>query len=159
MDLKAKIEEILTALPNDTNSFYVVEVSIGGTRNRPKITILIDNDAGISIDECAEVSRKVADTLDALDTISTAYTLEVSSPGVDYPLKSERQYLKNVGRTLHLWLHDGTEQEGKLEALTPEGIIISPVVKKGKQKTAASLPSVTIPLTSINKAQVQVSFK
>jgi ribosome maturation factor RimP len=159
MDLKAKIEEILTALQSEMGSFYVVEVSLGGSRNRPKVTLLIDNDAGITIDECAEVSRKVAEQLDAIEAISQTYSLEVSSPGVDYPLQSERQYLKNVGRMLQVWLKNDTEIIGKLEAHTPEGIVLTEVPKKSKSKqTEPSLP-VTIPLDQIQKAQVQVSFK
>lgn len=160
MDIKAKIEEILAALQSEGQTFYVVEIAVSGSRNRPKLTILLDSDAGITIDECAEVSRELGQRFDEHNIIDNAYTLEVSSPGIDYPLNLNRQYIKNIGRSLKVVLIDGTEKIGKLETVTDEAITLVETRKKGtKKKEAEPIASIHIPFAQMKKAQVQVSFK
>ena len=68
------------------------------------LRIYIDSDQGITIDHCAEVSSQVSRVLDVEDPIRSAYTLEVSSPGLDRPLFEERHYRQYLGRQIKLRL-------------------------------------------------------
>ncbi len=68
------------------------------------LRVYIDNEKGIFIDDCADVSRQVSAVLDVEDPISTEYTLEVSSPGVDRPLFNAEQYAAYIGETVKVQL-------------------------------------------------------
>ncbi len=115
----------------------------------------MDSDAGISIDECAEISRKLGQIVEDQNIVSSAYTLEVSSPGVDFPLGSIRHYTKNIGRKVRTIKKDGVEKIGTLKTITDQYIEIEAVAKKNK-----GVPPVVWQITfeDITKTQVQVSF-
>ena len=68
------------------------------------LRVYIDNDKGIFIEDCAETSRQISAVLDVEDPISTEFTLEVSSPGVDRPLFSSEQYGSYIGETVKIQL-------------------------------------------------------
>ncbi|BAJ03262.1 ribosome maturation factor RimP [Shewanella violacea] len=68
------------------------------------LRVYIDNDKGIFIEDCAETSRQISAVLDVEDPISTEYTLEVSSPGVDRPLFSSEQYASYIDETVKIQL-------------------------------------------------------
>ncbi|MDF2158926.1 ribosome maturation factor RimP [Algoriphagus sp. CAU 1675] len=155
-DLKYALEEIVEKyLPGEDH--FVVAVDFSQKGGKGVLHILIDADQGVTIDTCAKVSRDVADEIEARDLIESAYTLEVSSPGVDYPLGSKRQYQKNVGRELKVLLQSGQDILGKLEEVTDTGITLR-VKKKEKGKKAVE-EAVSFPFEEIKKSIVQVSFK
>ncbi|QDA62547.1 ribosome maturation factor [Hymenobacter jejuensis] len=124
---------------------------------RPKVTAILDGEQGVGIDECAQVSRRLARRIDEAYGEEASYTLEVTSPGADQPLTDPRQYTRHVGRSLSLKLNDGTEKTGALEATEAEGIQLAEVVKdKKKSKT---LPAAFVPFADIKEAKVVISFK
>jgi len=156
MGLKQTIEEIVEKhLPDD--SHFVVDVEIGETGTQKRIKILIDADAGLNINTCALVSRAVGEEIEAKDLLEEAYVLEVSSPGLDYPLVSRRQYQKNIGRNLKIILEDGSEAEGMLQAVEPSSIVLK--VKKKEKGKKATEEELTVALEQIKKSIVLVSFK
>ena len=156
MDLEQTISEIVEKhLPDD--SHFVVEVKIGRQGPKRVLNILIDADGGVNIDSCARVSRAVSDELEAKNLIEEAYILEVSSPGVDYPLSSRRQYQKNIGRNLNVQLESGVTTEGLLKDVIQTGIVLAVKVKeKGKKATEEE---VGLAFDQIKKSTVMVSFK
>jgi len=155
MNVKEKIVELLSTLLED-DKFFIVEVQVSASKVRQKVTVLIDSDAGISIDECAEISWKLGEMLETQEVLPDAYTLEVSSPGVDYPLAMPRQFRKNVGRTLRVIAKDGVEKKGKLISADEEGfVLLEELKKKKKDQVPAELPFV---YANIAKAQVQITF-
>jgi ribosome maturation factor RimP len=83
------------------------------------------------------------------------FSLEVSSPGLDEPLKNGRQYTKNIGRSVEVTLNDGTRREGKLTAATGEGIVVEWEEGKGKKKETKTE---TILFENIKSTKVQVKF-
>ena len=112
---------------------------------------------GIGIAECAQISRYVGFKLEEENTIETAYNLEVSSPGVDFPLSSQRQYNKNIGRELAIKMADGAKKEGKLKAVNANELTIEEKIKqKGKK---AELVESIIPINQITETKVLISFK
>jgi len=156
MSLKQTIEEIATKhLPDE--SHFVVDVSISEKGPKQKISILIDADAGLNIDTCAQVSRAVGEEIEAKEIIENAYVLEVSSPGLDFPLAGRRQYQKNIGRKLQVTLETGDKLEGQLLSVEPTSITLR-VKQKEKGKKAIEVET-TIALEQIKKSIVLVSFK
>ncbi len=182
-DLKQKIEEIVHH-NLQSEDYYLVDIIIPGGKNAKKILVLIDGDEGVSISVCSKLSRAIAAALDELDLLEQAYTLEVSSPGLEYPLQLKRQYKKNVGRNVKVVLQDDSIITGKLSATSEETITIikeDETPKKGKKKksskgtnaTSENLPNkdldqtrdisddnreIIVPFSDIKKTNVLVSF-
>jgi ribosome maturation factor RimP len=142
----------------DSPDHFLVKVSVGlGKVQEAKVQVLIDSDSGITIDECAAYSRKLGGFLEENDLLEASYTLEVASPGLDFPLSGERQFRKNIGRLLVVDCVDGTRLEGKLETFGPPGICLL-ITEKGKGKKVQTR-EIMLPLDQIKKAKVTVSFK
>ncbi len=122
-----------------------------------KLIIHVDGDEGISIQDCAAISRHVGFHLEEENAIEKAYNLEVSSPGVGEPLLLTRQYHKNIGRELSVKLNEGVVKEGKLLAVTESAILIEEKVKeKGKK---VQLVETQIEFNNIVETKVLISFK
>lgn len=81
---------------------YVVDIAVRGERGSSIVQVFVDTDQGVTADQCALVSRHLSSELDRLNLIMGRYTIEVSSPGLDRPLKLARQFKKNIGRHLKL---------------------------------------------------------
>lgn len=155
MELKGHIAKLAEEfLPDDT--YYLVEVVIKGSDARQKVLVLIDGDNGVNIDVCASISRQIGHNLEENETIDKAYTLEVSSPGVDHPLLSIRQYQSRVGKRLKITLKTGEEVIGKLLKSTEEILVISKEIKKGKK---IETEEIEIIYNDIEKSFVLISFK
>jgi ribosome maturation factor RimP len=157
MDLKEQIEELLE-LELRHSTYFVVDVLVKGIKSVPKVTVMLDGDAGISIDTCASISRRLGKYIEEQNLISTAYTLEVSSPGIDQPLKWARQYPKHIGRSVRVHLKDGSVKTGKLENVQDETITVAEEVKDKKDKKNASLIPLLLAMQDIEKTYVLVSF-
>ena len=136
---------------------FIVDVAVSDTPVRPKITVLADGEQGITIDQCATISRRINAKIAEAYGEEMAYVLEVSSPGVDFPLTQPKQFQRNVGRSLKVRLQDGTEKTGKLEEVTEAGLSLLEEVKQ-KGKKATYVP-VQVPYEEIVKANVVISFK
>jgi ribosome maturation factor RimP len=139
---------------SDRPDLFLVSVKMHSNGN---LIILMDGDKGIGIAECAQISRHVGFHLEEENTIDAAYNLEVSSPGVDTPLTSLRQYAKNVGRALAITLADGTKKEVTLTGMAEDAIIVEEKIKE-KGKKAETVEAV-IPIKNITEAKVLISFK
>ncbi len=156
MENIARIQELLNPYL-ENGKYFVVDLSISSSRKSPVLTLLLDTDEGISIDECAKISRKLGNDIEAEPLFETPFILEVSSPGVDTPINSARQYSKNIGRNLKITLTDGDKKIGKLDNVSEGGIEIFEEVLKGKLKTIKK-EATAIGFNQIKTAQVQVSF-
>jgi ribosome maturation factor RimP len=156
VDLKRHIEDIVTKELLEEE--FLVDVIVAGANAAGKILILIDGDNGINIDRCAEISRKTAAVLEAEDTIENPYILEVSSPGLEHPLKLLRQYKKNIGRTVKIVKADDSLIKGELIGVDEKDVTIRES-KKEKGSKKELIQEITIPFTDIKKTNVLVSFK
>lgn len=154
MDLSAKIKQLAESNLTDS-SHFVVDVIVSAKKGPKKVMVLMDGDRGISIDDCVSMSRALSQALDEMAELEESYTLEVSTPGVDHPLRLNRQYPKNIGRNLRVKWADQLV-EGKLEQVTDLAISLIVVEGKGKKKEEKT---VVIPFSEIEKAFVLVSFK
>ncbi len=153
--IKNIVEKIVEGVLEEKEELFLIDVIHKGSPGNWKVVIILDGDSGISIDDCAYVSRKVANEMEEREIISDKYTLEVTSAGVEHPLKIPRQYQKNVGRNVKLLLNDGTEKSGVLKGIADD--VIQVEVKKDKKSKEVEIQE--FPLTSIKKTNVLVSFK
>ena len=92
-----RITEIATAAAAD-ESVEFVNAETSGTRRNMVVRVYIDKPGGVTVDDCANVSRRMEAVLDADDFIPTAYVLEVSSPGLERELYSEADFVKFAGQ-------------------------------------------------------------
>jgi len=123
--LRRNIEALLPPILAASGA-YLVEVSVKHDGRGKLVCVLIDTDAGITIGQCAEVSRELAHAIDAGGVLTETYRLEVSSPGIDQPLKLVRQYAKNVGRRYTVKYRIGSESRtarAVLEQVTGDQIL------------------------------------
>jgi ribosome maturation factor RimP len=154
-DLKHVIVDLVEKHLPDAEHF-IVEVKIERVADKTKVLVLVDADQGMTIASCALLSRALSGELETSDLLEEAYTLEVSSPGLDYPLTEKRQYLKNLGRLLKVYLVTGEEVLGKLKEVEELGIKLG-VTKKEKGKKSIEEERI-VSFTEIKKSIVQVSF-
>ena len=153
MDVGQKIRE-LAEIHLTQSSHFIVDVIV--SKHKPmKITIALDGDEGVTIEDCAHLSRELSDELEKINLIDEAYNLEVGTPGVEQPLKLKRQYFKNIGREVKVYLTDKSIVRGKLVAAS-EGKIEILESGEGKKKI---VDSSQIPFSEIEKTIVTVSFK
>ena len=157
MDLKGKIKELVNANLGK-NEFFLVEIHISANPGMRKITVLVDGDKGITVEDCALISRKLAEAIELENLIDSAYLLEVSSPGIDFPLQSPRQYSKNIGRRVSVTLNDQKVKVGKLEEIKDKGIVIQEEQKEGGKGKKIKLVTVEIQFSDIKKCNVLIAF-
>ncbi|MEF3192257.1 MAG: ribosome maturation factor RimP [Campylobacterales bacterium] len=103
-------------------SLYDIELQTHGGRNI--FRIILKGKDGVSLDHCEEIARIVSPILDTNPPFSTAYSLEVSSPGIERPLKTERHYQLSVGELVKVTTKDGQKIQGKLLDVDSEGIVV-----------------------------------
>ena len=156
LELQKAIANFITEHLPDENHF-LVNVLVKPARVGAKVTVLADADEGITIEACASMSRQLNAWLEEGNHFEGAYTVEVSSPGTDYPLNTPRMFRKNIGRALKVVLSTGDTFVGDLTAVELTGIALSVKSKeKGKKQT---IETMAIGFDKIAKAVVQVSFK
>jgi ribosome maturation factor RimP len=155
MILKENIENwARQALLNESQ--FLVDVVVSSKQGPQKVTVMLDGDHGITIDDCAAISRKLLSVLEDQGDIGDNFTLEVTTPGVDHPLKMKRQYIRNIGRMVKVQRTDKTVEQGKLAAVNEDTLALEREEKNGKVK---ELRKIVVPFSEIERAIVQISFK
>jgi ribosome maturation factor RimP len=155
MDLNDKVRELAQNCLVDESQF-LIEVIISSKAGPRRVLVILDGDKGVTIETCAKVSRALSVALDESGLMDDNYTLEVTTPGLDHPLKLKRQYYKNVGRGFKVHTKDKALVQGKLMEADEQRIVLRQEVGLGKK---AEIKTVEIPFEQIEKAFVMVSFK
>ncbi len=147
--LEQKMESIIAGEPD----LFLVEIRIKPTNN---IKIFIDGDQGISIEKLVQYNRRLYKQLEEENLYPNGdFSLEVSSPGLDEPLKLQRQYLKNIGRFVEITGKDGSKIEGKLTGATEQQITVEEQKGKGKKM---EIVQHGIPFENIKATKIQIKF-
>ena len=116
------IEQKVRALIDPDPENFLVEIKI---RQGNNVKIFVDADRGMSIDKLAHYNRSLYRQIEESGLFpNNDFSLEISSPGLDEPLKLRRQYLKNIGRYVEILLKNGIKTEGKLMNATDEEVVI-----------------------------------
>ncbi|SKA15020.1 ribosome maturation factor RimP [Chitinophaga eiseniae] len=131
------IRELAEGLLANNPDDFLVEIRIKPTNN---IKLFIDGDKGIPVDKLVSFNRKLYALLETSEIFpDNDFSLEVSSPGLDEPLKLHRQYLKNIGRKVEVTLLDGAVKEGTLLTVTDDSITIEETIGKKKETKQTEL--------------------
>lgn len=155
-EIEGKIRQALEASVLEPGQFLLKVHLSGQPGSRRKLTIWVDSTLGITVDDCAIISRQLGDLLDEQGWIEDAYALEVGTAGADAPLTDPRQYPKHVGRTLWIKLVDGEIIEGTLKAAGQTQVTVE-VVKKVKGQKA--VPEIRhIAFDTMEKTKVVLAF-
>ncbi len=124
--IEATIEEILQPIVDEKN-FEIVDVEYVKEASEFYLRVYLDKEGGISLSDCEVVSRELSEILDVKDPIRDNYFLEVSSPGLDRPLKKDKDFVRYAGRDVEIKLYkamNGSKQfEGELVGLTEDNNI------------------------------------
>ena len=136
-----------------TDDIFLVDIKIKPINN---IKIYLDADSGLGIEKCIKINRALYKIMEEMAIYPDGdFSLEVSSPGIEEPLKLHRQYIKNTGRDLEVTLQDGSKQSGKLLSVTENDIVIE--FTEGKNKKAV-VKQLTIPFETIKEAVVLIKY-
>lgn len=131
--------------------YEIEDVVIDGRTRPPRITVVADGDTPLDLDSIAALSRSASDLLDGVSSIRENYVLEVSSPGVERPLTTEKHFRRARGRKVELALVDGSALTGRVGEVHGDRVAL--VVR-----TKRDLALREIALREIVKAVVQVEF-
>lgn len=122
-----RIQQIVASVVAE-EGLDVVEIQLPRFKTRQMVRIFIDKDSGVTLDDCRLISRKVAERLEIEDLFASRYVLEVSSPGLDRPLKTARDFKRNMGRSVCLVTKDVEGENrsvtGVVRQVTEEAITI-----------------------------------
>lgn len=150
-----KIRVQLDKILETEEDLFLVNFVEKGNSRVGKLVILLDGDNGVTIDQCASISRRLSRFMDENIELERPLTLEVSSAGLEYPILMLRQYHKNIGKNIKTTLKSGEEVEGKLLEATEKEVAIEVLKDKKKKLTE----EVRINFLDINKTIVLISFK
>lgn len=137
---------------------FIIDITSDNLR---KVSVFIDCDSGVTFEKCRKISRYLEEFLDTEQVLDEKYTLEVSSAGVDRPLKYKRQYHNNLGRHLKVVLVDESVRRGILREVGEEHVVLEKSQKKGKKKKKKKdqEPDETIiPFDQIQETKVEIVF-
>jgi ribosome maturation factor RimP len=151
--IKELVLESLEA--NEFSDCYLYSIKIGGN----KVSVYLESDESITYLKCRKVSRHVEAYLDEIEWCDGKYTIDVSSPGIGAPLKFERQYPKNVGRTIEVKYGEGQKVKGLLTKVEDGVIDVSykERIKEGKKKRTVEIVD-SIKIEDITEAKIKVTF-
>src|SRR4029079_10951523 len=132
MSMEDQIEQRVNRLIETEPDVFLVEVRIKPTNN---VKVFLDADNGISIERLVQFNRRLYKELEEEQVFpNNDFSLEISSPGLDEPLKLNRQYKKNIGRFVEVMQTDGAKTEGKLISAEDDQVVVEEERGKGKKK-------------------------
>ncbi|MBI5051051.1 MAG: ribosome maturation factor RimP [Nitrospirae bacterium] len=149
-DLEAKIREIIEPVMNSIG-VNLEDIKLAKSGSRFLLRIFIDKEGGVTLDDCERASREIEAQLDVLDPIPSSYILEVSSPGLDRPIKRPGDFKQFTGKTVRVVTSTD---------INNQTFFIGEIVDAGDADLVLLLPGerlVTIPYGSISKARLEVT--
>jgi len=139
-DISAVITPALSAL-----GFYLEDVTITSAGRRSMLTVIVDGDTHLSLDQVTSATKAIGEIVESLQSLGdTPFTLEVTSPGLDRPLTKPRHWRKNIDRLVKVVLLDGKEVKGRIKAAS---------------EVSATVAESEINFADIKRASLEVEFK
>lgn len=143
-ELKAAIAESITPVITESGN-YLEEVSILPAGKSRILTVIVDSDTHLNLDQVTSVSREISQIVETLEVLGDQpFTLEVTSPGIDRPLTLPRHWRKNHGRLVKATLLDGATVSGRIGQASD---------------TSVEIDQQSIELDQIKKALIEIEFK
>ena len=151
MALKDHITEHITPALRQAG-FFLEDVHIASPGQHRIVTVIVDGESALNLDQVTIASKMVSELLDAATFMGeTPFTLEVTSPGIDRPLTLPRHFAKNIDRLLKVTKTDGVVVLGRILSHTDSDVTLSVVEKKGSRE-------ISIAFADIKRAQVEIEF-
>ncbi|PJB11665.1 MAG: ribosome assembly cofactor RimP [Flavobacteriales bacterium CG_4_9_14_3_um_filter_40_17] len=152
--LAKRVKVLLDDFFEENPSLFLIDLQVS---EAGQIVVIMDGDEGVTVQDCVNASRKVEHNLDPEEDFS----IEVTSAGVSSPLVNIRQYRKNIGREIAVFMASGSKNSGQLIQVQEEEIVLLQKVREpkpiGKGKITVE-KKITIPFTEINKTIVTLKF-
>jgi ribosome maturation factor RimP len=139
-DISDAVTPALSAL-----GFYLEDVTITSAGRRSMLTIIVDGDTHLSLDQVTSATKAIGEIVESIQSLGeTPFTLEVTSPGLDRPLTKPRHWRKNIDRLVKIVLLDGKEIKGRIKAAN---------------EVSATVDESEIKFSDIKRANLEVEFK
>jgi ribosome maturation factor RimP len=147
---KEELRTLVKSVTDNKKDVFVVDIEM---KPGNQVDIYVDTMEGITVNECAEISRELSVLLEEkMDN----FQLNVSSPGLGMPFRLKKQYQKNVGREVEVLLNSGQRKNGILVEVSDEYIVIE---TEKKEKNSDDIQEQhTITIDNIKKTNLVVSF-
>jgi ribosome maturation factor RimP len=153
--MEEEVTKKITGLAESVASGYgvrLIDVELTGSLRKPTVRVFIDKEEGVTLDDCAKVSRALSAVLDVEDLIHTPYMLEVSSPGMDRPLKRLKDFEENVGKLARVVTRESINDQkffmGRI--MSVENGDIKLLLEGDKE--------IEVPFEQISKARLEIEF-
>ena len=140
-------EQVLAVITPAIESlgFYVEDITITSAGKRSMLTVIVDGDTHLSLDQVTVATKAISEIVENLPTLgNNPFTLEVTSPGLDRPLTKPRHWRKNQDRLIKIVLNDGKEINGRI---------------KDSTESAVTVDDKSINFADIKRATLEVEFK
>jgi ribosome maturation factor RimP len=140
-------EQVLAVITPAIESlgFYIEDITITSAGKRSMLTVIVDGDTHLSLDQVTVATKAISEIVENLPTLgNNPFTLEVTSPGLDRPLTKPRHWRKNQDRLIKIVLTDGKEIMGRI---------------KDSTETSVTVDDQTINFADIKRATLEVEFK
>ncbi|MCB2204229.1 ribosome maturation factor RimP [bacterium] len=124
--MKAELRNAFSPLISDAGA-HLVDVEVRQKGKKRLVEVFVDTDKGITADELAQISRSLADAVEKGDLVQDAYTLIVSSPGLERPLEHPWQFRRHTGRNVRVRWKDGDAESefcGEVAEVTDEQLLL-----------------------------------
>ncbi|MGB9561360.1 MAG: ribosome maturation factor RimP [bacterium] len=147
MEILARLEELI--LPYlEKKGYELVELRVVGAGKGRVVQVFIWKDGGVTIEDCRNVSENISDILDGEELFEERYYLEVSSPGLDRPLRTLKDFRRAIGEKITLYTVEGNEDIGVINDVSLDGVEL---VKENEKKL--------YPWSSVSMGKIIVEFK
>ena len=140
-------EQVLAVITSAIESlgFYIEDITITSAGKRSMLTVIVDGDTHLSLDQVTVATKAISEIVENLPTLgNNPFTLEVTSPGLDRPLTKPRHWRKNQDRLIKIVLTDGKEVNGRIKDSTESSVTVDEQV---------------INFADIKRATLEVEFK
>jgi ribosome maturation factor RimP len=139
-DISAAIRPIIEASGN-----YLEELTITSAGKVKILTVIVDSDSHLNLDQITAVTKEISEIIETLEQLGdNAFTLEVTSPGIDRPLTKPRHWRKNFDRLVKITMTSGQDIQGRIGEATETTVLV------GDQKVS---------LEDIKRAVLEIEFK
>jgi len=139
-DISAAIRPIIEASGN-----YLEELTITSAGKVKILTVIVDSDSHLNLDQITAVTKEISEVIETLEELGdSAFTLEVTSPGIDRPLTKPRHWRKNFDRLVKITMTSGQDIQGRIGNAT---------------ETTVSVGDQTVSFEDIKRAVLEIEFK
>jgi len=151
VDIKRKIFELADSVAGQYG-VQVVDIEVTGSSRKAIVRVFIDKKEGVTLDDCEKFSRALSAIIDVEDPIRGSYILEVSSPGLDRPLRGLKDFEKNIGKLARVITREPVGNQtffvGRITGMKENCIVL----------LMNDATEINIPFEKVSKARLEIEF-